>query len=57
MTDIGLELKIISLDTDIPFSRLASEYWELMQLNPQIKNPIEREMYCINIMELVYANE
>ncbi len=52
--DIGVELKLLSLETKIPLESLALQYWGVMKQLGSIEDPKSRNVYAIVCLEEAY---
>ncbi len=55
-SDIGIELKMISIDSGVSLDQLALHYWSLMWESQHIEDPKAREILVINCMANNYLN-
>ena len=51
--DVGVELKLLSLDTSISLESLALQYWQTMKQLDQV-DPNSRNVYAIDCLYQAY---
>ena len=55
--DVGIELKMLSIDTGIPLEGLIQDYWRKMLETGHLEDPIARETLVVNCIANTYLSD